>query len=188
MDQWLIRTSDNCLAGPFRKDQVCQMIEEGKLSLEDEVCPANGYWVYLHEGEEIYQLLGVRVPKRGTGEEITETQLTENAQEEDDTDTEIHPSESLDGSLTETSEKALSGKPDDTTRVLVSTKSKAPTPVRVLPAREPAPPISKKNPAPRVHVAGASQRDSIPLWQGILWLVLGIIVVIVMALASMMKH
>jgi len=72
----LIRTSHNWIAGPYPKEQIRTMITEGQLTLQDEVCAANSYWVYVHEREEIHQLLGVAVPRQaGEGEEITETQM-----------------------------------------------------------------------------------------------------------------
>jgi hypothetical protein len=77
LDQWLIRTAQNWIAGPYKADQVRQMILDRKLTLQDEVCSANGYWVYLHEREEILQQLGIEVPPPGgpsSDEEITETQ------------------------------------------------------------------------------------------------------------------
>lgn len=62
-DLWLIRTADNWIAGPYTKDQVRTMVLEAKLTLEDEVCPSNGYWFYLSEPEHVRQFLGVEVPK-----------------------------------------------------------------------------------------------------------------------------
>jgi hypothetical protein len=76
LDQWLVRTADNWIAGPYPVDQICQMIQEGKLTLQDEICLANQYWVYLHEREEVKQFLGIEVPKahRGVDDEVTETE------------------------------------------------------------------------------------------------------------------
>jgi hypothetical protein len=75
IDQWLIRTADNWIAGPYPKEQVRKMVLEGKLGLQDEVCPANSYWLFLHEYAEIQKALGIQIPKVRSGEEITETQI-----------------------------------------------------------------------------------------------------------------
>jgi hypothetical protein len=90
MDQWLIRTSENWIAGPYSKEQVCQMILDGKLSLQDEVCVADGFWIYIHEREEVKQLLGIDVPKSklaSDDEEVTQTQS--NLEEDDITDPDV---------------------------------------------------------------------------------------------------
>ncbi len=77
MDQWLVRTAQNWIAGPYTRAQVCDLVKQGKLSLQDEVCTANGYWFYLHEREEVLGQLGIEVPrqkKARSDDEITETQ------------------------------------------------------------------------------------------------------------------
>ncbi|MBI2711397.1 MAG: hypothetical protein HYX41_00850 [Bdellovibrio sp.] len=81
-DQWLIRTADNWLAGPYLKDQVRKMVLEGKLTLQDEICPANGYWIFLHEYSEVQSALGVQVPKANSGDEVTETQIPTSTKKE----------------------------------------------------------------------------------------------------------
>lgn len=76
VDEWLIRTSTNWVAGPYPKTEICRMIQEAKLAPEDEVCEANGFWTYLHERQEILQLLGVEAPRSpSTEEDVTETQI-----------------------------------------------------------------------------------------------------------------
>src|SRR5688500_16240212 len=74
MDQWLVRTSKNLIAGPYTKDQICQLIRDGQLTHQDEVCRANDYWITLHEREEVLRLLGIEMPKAAGEEEVTETQ------------------------------------------------------------------------------------------------------------------
>jgi len=87
MDQWLIRTAQNWIAGPYTKDQVRKMVLEGQLTLQDEVCSGNGYWVYLHERDEVLKQLGVEVPKSpGHAEEITETQTQTGDEDHEETD------------------------------------------------------------------------------------------------------
>jgi hypothetical protein len=78
MDQWLIRTSENKIAGPYTKEQVCRLISEGKLTVLDEVCPANGYWIYLNEKQEVLKYLGVEIQGEAPAndEEITETETS----------------------------------------------------------------------------------------------------------------
>lgn len=74
-DLWLTRTSQNLISGPFSGDHVRNLILEGRLWLQDEVCPANGYWFYLHESEEVKRQLGIQVPHRRArhGAEFTQT-------------------------------------------------------------------------------------------------------------------
>lgn len=75
MDQWLVRTSQNIIAGPYTKEQVLHLVRDGQLGTQDEVCPANGYWFFLHETEEVTRQLGISVPRAlGDDEEVTETQ------------------------------------------------------------------------------------------------------------------
>jgi cobalamin biosynthesis Mg chelatase CobN len=63
MERWLVRTAQNQIQGPFSKEQLCQKILDGQVSFQDEVCPANGYWFYLHERQYVQEHLGVEVPK-----------------------------------------------------------------------------------------------------------------------------
>ena len=62
-DQWLIRTAENLISGPYTRQQICEFIEQGQLQLNDEVCHANTYWFYLHEHDEIRKQLGIELPK-----------------------------------------------------------------------------------------------------------------------------
>ncbi|MGZ3697806.1 MAG: hypothetical protein ACXWPM_09750 [Bdellovibrionota bacterium] len=73
---WLVRTSLNEIAGPYTADQVRDLIASSALGLQDEICPANGYWIFLHEHEELHRLLGVQVPRSGElgTDEITQTE------------------------------------------------------------------------------------------------------------------
>src|SRR5689334_9666342 len=94
MDQWLIRTAQNWIAGPYPQERVRQMILEGKLTLQDEVCLANHYWIHLHEREEVKEQLGVEVPRVGfrSKDEVTATTqilTTSLVYDEDTTDPEL---------------------------------------------------------------------------------------------------
>jgi hypothetical protein len=74
MDSWLIRSTDNHIRGPFDEAEIRDWIVSGKLKTNDEICLANGYWVYLYEREEIRRLLGITPPSPSpTEEEITIT-------------------------------------------------------------------------------------------------------------------
>lgn len=87
-DEWLVRTTQNVIAGPYTQAQVLALIQDRKLGHHDEVCPASGYWFCLHEQEEVKKLLGIELPpekSESTGEEITETQT-----DVDGTDPAIH--------------------------------------------------------------------------------------------------
>ena len=72
----MIRTEKNFLSGPFPAEEVREMIKSGKLSYQDEVAPANGYWFYLHEVDEVKKHLGIDVP-RANDQPIEDATLTE---------------------------------------------------------------------------------------------------------------
>lgn len=48
---WLIRTKNNHILGPVSKDKIKQLISNGSIKGDDEVCSGNGYWVYIREQE-----------------------------------------------------------------------------------------------------------------------------------------
>jgi hypothetical protein len=88
MEQWLVRTQQNVIMGPYSREEVREMIQEGSLGLQDEVCQANHYWIYLHEREELIKQLGMEPPAYQVSDEDvtltqteTETQLAVTAQE-----------------------------------------------------------------------------------------------------------
>lgn len=79
---WLVRTLSQKMLGPISKEQVSQWILSGRISLQDEVCEANGYWFFVHEKEEVKRWLGIELPRAtetrardafGT-DEVTETE------------------------------------------------------------------------------------------------------------------
>jgi hypothetical protein len=83
-DQWLVRTSLNEIIGPMSRDALVAQIREGKLGVQDEVCKANSYWIYLDEADEVKKQLGIEMPKSSKGknhEESTETDLQAMTQE-----------------------------------------------------------------------------------------------------------
>lgn len=70
----MIRTKENVLSGPFSKEEVIHRILNGQLREADEICPGNGYWIFLHERNESLALLGAQLPRRADfHEERTET-------------------------------------------------------------------------------------------------------------------
>lgn len=73
-EKWLVRTEKNQILGPFPRELVRQMVLDGKLGLQDEVCMGNSYWIYLHETEELRQQLGVVAPRIRSDDEDTETE------------------------------------------------------------------------------------------------------------------
>lgn len=74
LEKWLVRTEANCISGPFSREKLQEMILQGSLSLQDEVCRGNSYWIYLHEASEILAQLGVRVPRPVVGGSDEDTQ------------------------------------------------------------------------------------------------------------------
>ncbi len=73
---FLIRTKENRISGPFPKEEILARISRGELREQDEVCPANGYWIFLHERAESRAMLGVELPRTvdSESEENTETE------------------------------------------------------------------------------------------------------------------
>ncbi len=75
-EQWMVRTSMNEVVGPMSRDALIAQIREGKLGLEDEVCKAHSYWIYLDEADEVKRQLGIEMPRAKNGhEDSTETDL-----------------------------------------------------------------------------------------------------------------
>src|SRR5258707_349518 len=83
---WLVRTAQNEIAGPYTVEQIKQLVGGGQLTLQDENCPANGYWIFLHGKEEVLKLLGLQFPRAGI-DESTETQTETLTETETETET-----------------------------------------------------------------------------------------------------
>ena len=60
---WLIRTKNNHILGPVTKDKVRELIEQGSIKGEDEVCAGNGYWFYIREKDLINKYITGDVPQ-----------------------------------------------------------------------------------------------------------------------------
>ncbi len=52
IDRWLVRSADNVIAGPYTKEEIRALSETRGLMADDELCPAGGYWFYVHDVEE----------------------------------------------------------------------------------------------------------------------------------------
>jgi hypothetical protein len=63
MELWLVRTTENQIAGPFSKDRLMSLLQEGQLNFRDELCKANDEWFSLSETEEVRRRLGPSVPE-----------------------------------------------------------------------------------------------------------------------------
>lgn len=76
-DQWMVRTPQNVLNGPYTQAEIVSLIREGKLSTLDEVCQGNRYWFFLHEAAEVVNQLGTQPPQPPPSpeDEITETEI-----------------------------------------------------------------------------------------------------------------
>ena len=74
--EFMIRTKENRISGPYPKEEILARISRGELREQDEVCPANGYWIFLHERAESRAMLGVELPRtaESESEENTETE------------------------------------------------------------------------------------------------------------------
>jgi hypothetical protein len=71
---FLIRTKENRISGPFPKEVILARMQSGELREMDEVCPSSGYWIYLHERDESLRMLGVALARtEDFHEENTET-------------------------------------------------------------------------------------------------------------------
>jgi hypothetical protein len=62
-DYWLVRTSLNEIIGPMSRDALISQIREGKIGIQDEVCRADSYWIYLDEVDEVKKQLGIEMPR-----------------------------------------------------------------------------------------------------------------------------
>ena len=50
---WLIRTKNNHILGPVSKDKIKELLKNGSIKGDDEICSANGHWIYVREDELI---------------------------------------------------------------------------------------------------------------------------------------
>ncbi len=48
---WLIRTEQKQITGPLGKNEIIKIVEEKLLGDEDEICPGNGFWIFIRESD-----------------------------------------------------------------------------------------------------------------------------------------
>ena len=54
---WLIRTKNNHILGPVTKEKIKQLISNGSIKGDDEVCSGNGYWIFVREQDLIARFI-----------------------------------------------------------------------------------------------------------------------------------
>lgn len=171
MNQWLIRTTDNWIAGPYTKEQIKEMILSGKLSPQDEICAANHYWISIHERDEIKLQLGIEPPPALSpdDEEITENNTF--LSDDEPTDPQITaPSSLREGDSTENTK-------------VIHTKALNPSPdlKNQRPQRPLATPIPQK-----VHIRGKKEGSS--LWKSLAWLLVSLSLFVILAIFWFSLH
>jgi hypothetical protein len=72
--RFLVRTKENRITGPFEREELAERVMKGDLRELDEICEANGYWIYLHERAESKRLLGVELPRKKSKDDLHEEQ------------------------------------------------------------------------------------------------------------------
>lgn len=76
-DHWMVRTRKNEILGPFTKETLISQIRNHQVSLEDEICQANHYWIYLDERDEVLKQLGIESPRPHSPNDEEEVTATE---------------------------------------------------------------------------------------------------------------
>lgn len=71
-DQWLIRTVENRILGPYTGEQVRRLILDRKLGPQDEVCMGNSFWFRLQEKQEVFDQLGIDPELPETEDELSD--------------------------------------------------------------------------------------------------------------------
>jgi hypothetical protein len=64
MKNWLIRTKNNHILGPISLIKLKDLIENGSVKSDDEICSGNGYWFYIKEKELVEKYI-YREKKQG---------------------------------------------------------------------------------------------------------------------------
>ncbi len=54
---WLIRTKSNHILGPVSREKVMELMQNGSIKSEDEVCSGNGYWFHVREKDLVERFL-----------------------------------------------------------------------------------------------------------------------------------
>lgn len=50
---WLIRTKNNHILGPVSREKIRELISNGSIKGDDEICSGNGYWIHVREQDLI---------------------------------------------------------------------------------------------------------------------------------------
>lgn len=54
---WLIRTKSCHILGPVSREKVIELLQNGSIKPEDEICSGNGFWIWLRETEMVERYL-----------------------------------------------------------------------------------------------------------------------------------
>lgn len=54
---WLIRTKTNHILGPISKEKVLELLQNGSIKDDDEVCTGNGFWFFIREDDMVARYL-----------------------------------------------------------------------------------------------------------------------------------
>ena len=54
---WLIRTRDMQILGPISHKKILELLNNGSLHNEDEVCSGNGYWFFIREKDLVKKFI-----------------------------------------------------------------------------------------------------------------------------------
>lgn len=54
---WLIRTKSNHILGPVSKEKILELITNGSIRPDDEICSGNGYWFFMREQDLVDEYL-----------------------------------------------------------------------------------------------------------------------------------
>ncbi len=57
---WLIRTKSNHILGPISKEKVLELLQNGSIKADDEVCSGNGFWFFIREDDMVARFLAGR--------------------------------------------------------------------------------------------------------------------------------
>lgn len=54
---WLIRTKTNHILGPISKEKLLELLQNGSIKADDEVCSGNGFWFFIRENDMVSRFL-----------------------------------------------------------------------------------------------------------------------------------
>lgn len=155
---WLIRTKSNHILGPISKDKVLELLQNGSIKADDEVCSGNGFWFFIREDDMVARFLLGREQQMFNPISEAKDVLTfpprSQVQEEDITRVGGFNMKDLNKEGTPPNGTYLSSMPTDS-KPSVQTESKKkpeivvkhrePEPVRIPKPRTPKPKLQKQN-------------------------------------------